>query len=296
MVSRFADKLAARARRLDSHLCVGIDPRVASLPGEFRPSGTGRQVTAQAFEAFGHALVDLVVDVALCVKPQSAFFEALGSPGVAAFESVCRSARSNGILVIGDLKRGDIGSTAEAYATAAFGAPDGPTMDAVTINPYLGRDGLQPFIEAANRVDGGVFVLVKTSNPGSADLQDLRVADGRRVYEHTADLVNDLAGQGEGYSAIGAVTGATHPRQLPELRASMSRSWLLVPGVGAQGATMADAAAAFDQNGSGAVVNVSRGIMTPWSGPAPADWRKAVRAAAIEYRDALRCALASRSA
>jgi orotidine-5'-phosphate decarboxylase len=192
------------------------------------------------------------------VKPQSAFFEARGWQGVRSFEAVCAYARDAGLLVIADVKRGDIGSTAAAYA-AAFA----PHADAATVNPYLGGDAVEPFLDACRR-GAGIFVLVKTSNPGSGDLQDVRLEDGRRVWERVAELVDrwgsDLVGE-RGLSSVGAVVGATYPQEVAEARALLPRAPFLLPGVGAQGATAADVAAAFANGPAGGLVSASRSVI-----------------------------------
>jgi orotidine-5'-phosphate decarboxylase len=187
-------------------------------------------------ESFCREIVDAVAPFAVAVKPQSAFFEARGWAGVRAFESVCAYARDAGLLVIADVKRGDIGTTAQAYLDAVR-----PHADAATVNPYLGSDSVQPFLDAC-REGFGVFVLVKTSNPGSGDVQDARLADGRRVWELVAEHV---AGWGRDVPSVGAVIGATYPEELETARRLLPRTPFLLPGVGAQGATAEDCAAAF---------------------------------------------------
>lgn len=240
----FADRLAEAVELKGAPLCVGLDP----MP-EHLPAGVG------AVE-FCRGIVDAVADVAVAVKPQAAFFEALGPDGWAGFAEVCSYAREAGLLVVADAKRGDIASTAEAYA-AAFA----PLADAVTVNPYLGRDSLEPFLAH----DGlGIFVLVKTSNPGSADLQDLPLADGRGLWEHVAGLVDEL-GAGHvgacGLSSVGAVVGATFPREVAEARRLLPRAVLLLPGVGAQGGKVDDLAPAFEPGPASALVAVSRSVI-----------------------------------
>jgi len=207
--------------------------------------------------------------------------------------------------VIGDVKRGDIGTTAAAYAQAHLGAdePSGAAShagsaataiyaDAITVNPYFGTDGIQPFLDAALRRGAGLFVLVRTSNASASELQDLRV-DGRPLHEHVAERVRAWGAElrGElGYSSVGAVVGATAPRELVRLRELLPRTWLLIPGVGAQGATAADVGPAFDQHGLGALVNSSRGILYAFGSPTAPDWRRSVREAAVRLRDELRAA------
>lgn len=292
--SSFSARLADLRRRTRSALCAGIDPRVDWLPEPLRPSQGNREETARAFRDFSIAIVEAAADHCPIFKPQSAFFEALGWRGVRALEEVAAEIRRAGRLVIGDVKRGDIGTTAEAYADAAFDdTGNGPLFDAVTVNPWMGADALRPFIARAEVTGGGVFVLVKTSNPSASDLQDLR-SDGRPVHAFAADLVRELAGPGADYSLVGAVVGATRPAELPGLRACMPRAWFLLPGVGAQGATMADTRQAFDADGLGALVNVSRALDYAWrgkDGSTPSDWRLRIATAARDLKNELEGAL-----
>ena len=260
-VTHFADRLADAVDRKRSQLVVGLDPVVAQLPDELRDEDA-----ASACERFCCGIVDAVAAHAVAVKPQSAFFEALGSDGVRAFERVCDYARGAGLLVIADAKRGDIGSTARAYA-AAFVEPRGdapPLADSVTVNPYLGRDSVEPFLEACRRDGAGLFCLVKTSNPGSADVQDVGLADGRPLWQHVAGLVHewgeDLVGE-RGLSAVGAVVGATFPREVAEARRLLPQAVLLLPGIGAQGGSPADLAGAFASGPASALVSASRSVI-----------------------------------
>ena len=260
-VTHFADRLADAVDRKRSQLVVGLDPVVAQLPDELRE---GDDVSA--CERFCCGIVDAVAAHAVAVKPQSAFFEALGSDGVRAFEHVCDYARAAGLLVIADAKRGDIGSTARAYA-AAFLEPRGdapPLADSVTVSPYLGRDSVDPFLEACRRDGAGLFCLVKTSNPGGADVQDVALADGRPLWQHVAGLVHEWGGDlvGEhGLSSVGAVVGATFPREVAEARRLLPQAVLLLPGVGAQGARPTDLAGAFASGPASALVSASRSVI-----------------------------------
>jgi orotidine-5'-phosphate decarboxylase len=239
---------------------VGLDPRWELLPEALRADGD----PPTAFRRFGAEIIEAVADLAAAIKPQVAFFEQYGWRGMEAFESVCRLARQRGLLVIGDLKRGDIGSTAEAYAEGWLG---GDCLDAITVNPYLGTDALEPFVRTARDRGRGLFVLVRTSNPSACDLQDLPVADGsgtRPLYRVVGDLVRRW-GEGDlgecGYSFVGAVVGATYPDEAAELRAALPGVPFLVPGYGAQGGSAADVVPALDGRGLGAVVNSSRDII-----------------------------------
>ncbi|MDX6467249.1 MAG: orotidine-5-phosphate decarboxylase [Gaiellaceae bacterium] len=260
-VMHFADRLAEAVERKGSQLVVGLDPVLAQLPEELRGEGA-----AAAFERFCCGIVDAVAASAVAVKPQSAFFEALGADGVRAFERVCDYARAAGLLVIADVKRGDIGSTSAAYAEAFVrrrgDAP--PLADCMTVSPYLGGDSIAPFLDACRDDGAGLFCLVKTSNPGGADVQDATLADGRPLWQHVAGLVDawgsDLVGD-RGLSAVGAVVGATYPREVAEARRLLPRAVLLLPGIGAQGGSPADLAAAFENGAAGALVSASRSVI-----------------------------------
>jgi orotidine-5'-phosphate decarboxylase len=295
----FADRLDAAVRRCGNPVLVGLDPRAASLPAGLLTGGENASLAAraEAFEKFCRGVIDVVAPLVPAVKPQAAFFEQLGPAGMTVLGNVIGYAHERGLLVILDGKRNDIGSTATAYADGILGPGQSPWgADALTVSPYLGGDSLDPFVEVAGRRGAGVFVLVKTSNPGGGMLQDL-VAQGRPVYEHVAEYVERLAVATQdklGYGAIGAVVGATYPRQLAELRAKMPHAWFLVPGFGSQGATAADVAGAFDASGLGAIVNNSRGIIfahakSPYAERfGAARWQEAVEAATRDMIDQLR--------
>src|SRR5215208_6870628 len=255
-VSAFGDRLAEAIERKRSQLVVGLDPRLDLLPVELRGDAP-----ATAVSRFSRGIVDAVAPHAVAIKPQLAFFEALGPDGMRALEEVCAYAHAAGLLVIADGKRGDIGSTARAYAAAYLQPRAG--ADALTVNPYLGSDSLEPFLAACRREGAGIFCLVKTSNEGGADVQDLVLRDGRLLWQHIARLVGewgeDLVGE-RGLSSVGAVVGATHPRAVGEARRMLPRAILLLPGVGAQGATPADVARAFTSGPASALVTVSRAV------------------------------------
>ena len=292
-MENFADRLIAACKEKNSIVCVGIDPRPELLPAPKDPTSTPKD----RFVEFAHGVIDAVKDAAVAVKPQSAFFEVLGPPGVEAFWQIADHAKQQGLLVIADVKRSDIGSTADAYARGYLGgsAMWNRTVDAVTVNPYLGSDGIVPFVDAAKGQGGGVFVLVKTSNPSSGELQDL-VADGKPVYEHVgrwvADHADELTGK-SGYSSLGAVVGATYPEQLARLRELMPKNIFLIPGYGAQGGSAADVKPGLNADGLGAVVNASRSVIfayrdEKWAAANdPTDWTDAVRDAASRMRDEL---------
>ena len=281
----FADRVAEAVERKRSQLVVGLDPRLDLLPVELRGDAhVARSAAADAVARFCCGIVDAVAPYAVAVKPQLAFFEALGADGVRAFEQTCQYARSAGLLVIADAKRGDIGSTARAYA-AAYLEGEIPVADAMTVNPYLGRDSLEPFFGACRRQGGGVFCLVKTSNEGGGDVQDVRLSDGGVLWQHVARLVaewgEDLVGE-HGLSSVGAVVGATHTRAVSEARRILPRSILLLPGVGAQGATPADVARAFTSGPASALVNVARNVIYAFR-VSGMDWRSAAAAEASKY-------------
>jgi orotidine-5'-phosphate decarboxylase len=224
-------------------LVVGLDP----FPDRVRDP-----------ESFCKSIIDAVAEHAVAVKPQSAFFEARGWQGVRAFEGVCAYARAAGLLVIADVKRGDIGTTAQAYVDSFL-----PHADAATVNPYLGGDAIEPFLDAC-RNGAGIFVLVKTSNPGSGEFQDAELADGRRVWQLVAERVaawgSDLVGE-HGLSNVGAVVGATYPEEVRDARILLPNAPFLLPGVGAQGATAVDVAAAFANSPAGGLVAASRSVI-----------------------------------
>jgi orotidine-5'-phosphate decarboxylase len=284
----FFEQLAAAVTARGNAVCVGLDPRLGSLPTPLLPSGESLKEQAAAYRTFCRGVIDVIADLVPVVKPQSAFFEELGAPGVAALVEVIRYAQDRGLLVILDAKRNDIGSTAEAYARGMLGRMSPWGADALTVSPYLGEDSLTPFVDVARERGAGLFVLVKTSNPGGGLLQDLEVGPSQRVYNRAADLVERLSAETagpSGYGLAGAVCGATYPQQLAELRAAMPHTWFLIPGYGSQGGAAADVAPGFDAQGLGAVVNNSRGIIFAHSRKeyavqfAPDHWQDAVAAA-----------------
>jgi orotidine-5'-phosphate decarboxylase len=274
----FADRLVAAVREKRTPLCVGLDPRYASLPQSIRqrhPQTLAGQ--AAAYEEFCHHVIDIVAPHVGVVKPQSAFFEACGPEGLGALRQVLQYARWRGLITILDAKRNDIASTAEAYAEAAFHAFD---ADALTINPYLGRDSIEPFLKIGRPLGRGLFVLVRTSNPGGGQFQDLAL-DGRALYSHVAEAVQGWSAEHRGqcgFGDVGAVAGATKPAELGTLRELMPAAIFLVPGYGAQGGGAADTAAAFTPDGLGAVVNSSRGVTFPFA-PDAVDWEAAIEKA-----------------
>jgi len=286
----FADRLAVAVTEKRSQLVLGLDPQLDLLPLELRGDAhTGREAAAAAYTRFCRGLIDAACPHCVAVKPQSAFFEALGAEGVRAFEDVCEYAATAGLVVIGDVKRGDIGSTARAYASAYLEPREGsqPLVDAITVSAYLGRDSLEPFVAECRRSGRGIFCLVKTSNPGGGDIQDLTLTDGTVVWQQVAKLVAEL-GEGVvgdcGLSSIGAVVGVTYPRAVSEARRLLPQSILLLPGIGAQGATPADVARAFTSGPASGLVSVSRSINYAYRAEG-ADWRTAAAAEAARLRD-----------
>jgi orotidine-5'-phosphate decarboxylase len=303
----FGDQLAAAVRQKRTAAMVGIDPRADLMPREFVDQfRLGAHATArtwaEAMELFCSRVLDIVAPYVPAVKFQSAFFEAYGSSGIVALEKLLRKSRQLGLVTLLDAKRGDIGSTSVAYAEAAFGPLNSPLVaegpqpfaDALTVNPYLGKDSLEPFIEHAQKKGRGIFVLVRTSNPGSADLQQLAtLPSGEPVYRVVAEWTRgwSLHTRGKsGYGSVGAVVGATAGDQIAELRAALPNTWLLIPGYGAQGAKASDIAHAFDEQGLGAIVNNSRQILFPkiqGNDQGPGSWERAVEAAIKQMIDDL---------
>ena len=298
------DILQDRIRELKNPTVAGLDPRIEYVPAHlqeesFAQFGQTLEGAADAIWKFNQGLIDALCGVVPAVKPQSAYYENLGWRGMAVMEKTIQYAKEKGLYVIADIKRGDIGSTAAAYAEAWLGVTkvgetECPVFDAdcVTLNGYMGSDAIRPFLDQCVARNKSAFVLAKTSNPSSMELQDM-VAGDRVVYTVMGDLIErwgkDTAGK-YGYNALGAVVGATHPSVLKELRRRLERTFFLVPGYGAQGGTAADVRYAFDELGRGAVVNASRSIMCAWqkTGKEGMDYQEAARDAAIRMRDELK--------
>ena len=295
------DRLIEGIRRTGNPTVAGLDPKLSYLPAfiteaAFAAHGETLEGAGEALFEYNKGLIDALCDVVPAVKPQAAYYELYGWPGVRALQRTIAYARSKGLFVITDGKRGDIGSTMEAYAAAHLGVTKVGAAeftafggDALTVNGYLGSDGVTPLLEVCREADAGIFVLVKTSNPSSGEVQD-RSVEGRPVYRLMGELCErwgeTLPGK-YGYSGVGAVVGATYPAQLRELRDALPHTFFLVPGYGAQGGGAVDVVGAFDSDGSGAVINSSRAILCAWQreGCAPEDYAGAARREALRMRD-----------
>lgn len=281
---------------------AGLDARIEYVPEHIRKAcfaeyGVGLKGACEAIYQFNVGLMDALCDIVPAVKPQAAYYENLGWQGMEMLERTIAYAKSKGLFVIADIKRGDIGSTATAYAEGWLSGADieGQTFksfdaDCVTLNGYMGSDSILPFLNAAKGEDKCAFVLVKTSNPGSGELQDIKTADGQTIYQVMGQLNEQIAAGTEGkygFTMSGAVTGATYPEQIQNLRTLLPRTFFLVPGYGAQGGTAEDVKYAFNEKGHGAIVNSSRGIMCAWkkTGNNGLDFGEAARNAAIAMRD-----------
>lgn len=316
------DRLIQAINAVQNPSVVGLDPTLEVVPKqiidsfeeEVRSQVEEHDVTATmlavAYFEFNRTIIDVISDIVPAVKPQIAMYEALGSAGIDAYIMTCEYAQSKGLYVLGDIKRGDIGSTAQAYAAHLKplqyeNMRDQWHEDAITVNPYLGFDGIEPFIEACVDFDKDMFVLVRTSNPSSAHIQELQINDSMRVYEQIGELVSQWGSSTVGtygYSRVGAVVGATHAYQGARLRENMPHTFFLIPGYGAQGGDANSVAGMFDDNGQGAIVNSSRGIIGAWKQSSAYDVRMnaddvlelvatSARQAALDMRDALRLAV-----
>ncbi len=291
------DQLIQKIKEKQAPVVVGLDPTLALIPEAvkqeaYREYGETLEGAAEALWQFNKAIVDAVCDLIPAVKPQSAMYEQFGAPGVAVYQKTIEYCHSRGLIVIGDVKRGDIGSTSAAYASGHLGTVRVGSKvltafdeDFATVNPYLGSDGIRPFLDVCRESGKGIFVLVKTSNPSSGEFQD-RDTEGRPLYEHVAEKVAAWADEvmGKDYSSVGCVVGATYPEMGKRLRSVMPKSYILVPGYGAQGGTAESLRPYFNDDGLGAIVNSSRGIIGAWKQEAyaaygEADYAGAARAA-----------------
>ncbi len=273
------DRLIENIIEKQNPTVAGLDPKLDYVPASIKDAcfaqyGKTLEGAAAALLAFNKAIIDQICDIVPAVKPQAAYYEMYGWQGVRALAETIAYAQQKGMFVMTDGKRNDIGTTMEAYATAHLGTTDvaGEAIDAfgadaLTVNGYLGTDGIQPLVKICQEKDKGIFVLVKTSNPSSGELQDLKLTNGASVYEQMGRMCEQwgeaLPGK-YGYSGVGAVVGATYPEQLKEMREKAPHTFFLVPGYGAQGGGAQDAKNAFDKNGLGAIINSSRGIMCAW--------------------------------
>ncbi|NMP38151.1 MAG: orotidine-5'-phosphate decarboxylase [Clostridiales bacterium] len=296
------DRLIEKIRLTGNPTVAGLDPKLDFIPkyildASFAEYGETPDGAAEALFRFNAGLIDALYDIVPAVKPQCAYYEMYGWQGVRALKRTVDYAKQKGMFVITDGKRNDIGTTMEAYSTAHLGtvAIGSETVaafgaDALTVNGYLGTDGIAPLLGVCKEQDKGIFVLVKTSNPSSGELQDRKLDDGRSVYETMGEKCEkwgeDTVGK-YGYSAVGAVVGATYPEQLNLLRQAMPHTFFLVPGYGAQGGSAADVRGAFDENSLGAVINSSRAIMCAYKkqGRDEKEYAAAARAEAIRMRD-----------
>lgn len=289
MINKLVDKI----KKQNAPVVVGLDPMMKFVPkhlqeAAFKEFGETLEGAAEAIWQFNKAIIDSIYDIVPAVKPQIAMYEQFGIPGLAAFKKTVDYCHEKDMVVIGDVKRGDIGSTSEAYAVAHLGKVQVGTRsvaafdeDFATVNPYLGSDGINPFMKVCEQEKKGIFILVKTSNPSSGEFQD-RLIDGRPLYEHVGEKVNEWAGQcmGKAYSYVGAVVGATYPEMGKVLRKIMPKSFILVPGYGAQGGKAEDLVPFFNEDGLGAIVNSSRGIIAAYAKEEYAQYGEADFAAA----------------
>lgn len=311
----FADCLVRKIDELENPTVVGLDTKLDYIPQHIKDYAESlfpeepTKATAKAIWLFNKEIIDHTYDIVPAVKLQYAYYEMYGVDAIKTMLLTARYAQKKGMLVIGDCKRNDIGSTATAYAEAIIGktdillneSMDMSGLDACTVNCYLGIDGVKPFIDVAKRDGKGIFCLVKTSNPSAGDFQDLELASGGKLYESVAVKVaewgEELIGE-EGFSSVGAVIGATYPEQAVGLRKIMPNAFMLIPGYGAQGAGADDAVASFTAYGKGGIVNASRSIMTAWKTKAdffkPEDFGKAARFEAEDMKEKLNAALRNR--
>ena len=303
------NQLTAKIKKTQAPIVVGLDPKLAFIPEKIRNEafdayGETLEGAAEAIWQFNKQIVDAVFDLIPAVKPQVAMYEQFGIPGMTAFKRTVDYCHEKGLIVIGDIKRGDIGSTSEAYAVGHLGKVNVGAQsispfneDFVTVNPYLGSDGVEPFIKVCKEEKKGIFILVKTSNPSSGEFQD-RLIDGKPLYELVAEKVAKWGGthMGDSYSYVGAVVGATYPEIGKVLRKVMPKSFILVPGYGAQGGKGKDLTHYFNADGLGAIVNSSRGIIAAWKQESYAhfgeqNFADASRAAVLDMIDDINSAI-----
>ncbi len=283
LAENFADRLLDAIDIKGSPVCVGLDPVFSRLPDAIRQDSKSE---LDAIDRFCRGVLETIAPIVPAVKPQIAYFEVYRGKGMELYFDLVRYAKKLGLVVIGDIKRSDIGSTAQAYAAGHLDGADTP--DCVTLNGYFGIDGVQPFIDICRDQGKGIFLLVRTSNPSAGQVQDFSDAAGKKFYEHMAEVVGEMGSAdglvgSRGFSSVGAVVGATWPAEAAKLRKIMDRQIFLVPGYGAQGGTGADCKPSFNEDGVGAIVNASRSVLYAHAADeyaGLADWRQAVEAAA----------------
>ncbi len=303
------DNLINKIKETNNPTVMGLDPRYDMIPEIVRKKYTNDlEGISKAILEYNKELIDNTYDIIPAIKPQLAFYEMFGIEGMKAFKETCKYAKEKGMVVIADAKRGDIGSTAKGYSNAYLGQTTlgedkisvFDNIDFLTVNPYMGSDSIKPFVEECIEFDKGIFVLVKTSNPSSGELQDLKLENGETVYEHVANLVEEWGKElrGEyGYSSVAAVVGATYPEQLKEIRNKAPHTYFLIPGYGAQGGKADDIALGFDKKGLGGIVNASRSLMCAYKSDkwknkfTEAEYGQATRAEALRMREELNNAI-----
>ena len=298
------DQLIEKIKIMKNPTVIGLDPRYEMLPKCVKDKYPKTlEGVGQAIIEYNKALIDAIYDIIPAIKPQIAFYEMYGIPGMQAFKVTCEYAKQKGMFVIADIKRGDIGSTAQGYSNAYLGKTKIEEneqslydIDFVTVNPYMGTDCVKPFIDDCKKYNKGLFILVKTSNPSSGELQDVKLENGEEVYTRVAKYVEKWGEELRGeynYSSISAVVGATYPEQLKKLRQIAPHTYFLIPGYGAQGGKAEDIALGFDENGLGGIVNASRSLMCAYKSEMwkdkfeEKDYAKATRAEAIRMKEEL---------
>ena len=302
------DKLIKKIQETQNPTVMGLDPRYEMLPQcVTRKYTQDLEGVSKAIIEYNKALIDATYDIIPAIKPQIAFYEMFGIEGMKAFKETCEYAKQKGMIVIADIKRGDIGSTAQGYSNAFLGKTKiGEKeesifdVDFVTINPYMGTDCVKPFIEDCKKYGKGVFILVKTSNPSSGEIQDLKTENGEEIYTKVAQLVEkwgeELRGE-YGYSSIAAVVGATYPEQLKQIRETAPHTYFLIPGYGAQGGKAEDIALGFDEKGLGGIINASRSLMCAYKSDRwkaqfdETEYAQATRAEALRMKEELNKAI-----
>ncbi len=296
------DKLIEKIKETNNPTVMGLDPRYDMLPKcVTKKYSSDCQGVADAIVEYNKALIDATYDIIPAIKPQIAFYEMFGLPGMKAFKETCKYAKQKGMIVIADVKRGDIGSTAEGYSNAYLGKTPIDNfeesifdVDFITVNPYMGTDCIKPFVEDCKKYEKGIFVLVKTSNPSSGELQDLKLENGKEVYMQVAELTKkwgaELIGE-NGFSSVAAVVGATYPEQLESIRNIAPNTFFLIPGYGAQGGKASDIALGFNKEGIGGIVNASRSLMCAYKNSSEENYAEATRKEALRMKEELNNAI-----